>query len=528
MSLSPAKRDLLARMLREKGAGHASESPPLAARPAGDPVPLYPNQEGLWFIDQLKPGEANYNVPGTVRLRGTLDAAALERALGAVVARHESLRTTFRADDDGTPRQWVAPPAPFRLDVVDLTDRPAPERRAAATRLAEEEARTPFDLATGPLMRARLLRLAADDHVFLVNFFHGITDGVSMGVFSRELHALYAAFADGQPDPLPPVRLHYGDFATWHAARERSPWLDREVDAWRTRLAGDPPPLELPTDRPRPPVRSYAGAHEALVIPRDLADRTQTMARTVHASLYQALLAAYAIVLRRATKQTDFCIGSTFGNRNTRDLEAVIGFFANTLPLRIDASGDPTFAELLARVRDVNLEAHDHHEVPFTTLVKRLRPERNLGENPFYRVVFDYLTPDHNPAVYGYGLRSTVRESVKLGPVDVTPMDVECGVSRFDIAVFLWDMPDGLVGTIEYSTELFEAATVRRLFECLEQVLRAVADKPDTRIGALIERIDDAERTHDAEREASAKQSMRAKLGRVRRRSIRPTPEGSS
>lgn len=519
MSLSPAKRDLLQRMLREKGLTADTTNDRLVPRaPDVRPIPLYPNQEGLWFVEQMHPGIATHNVPGTVRLVGRLDVNALESTLNEIVRRHETLRTSYDVGDDGTPEQRVHAFRATQLPVDDLTTLDPSEREPRARAIAREEAATPFDLSRGSLMRARLLTLGDEEHALLVNFHHSATDGWAMGVFSREFAALYTDFARGDTPRLAPLDVQFADFCLWHAARVRQGHLDAHLDFWRDMLGAQPPELVLPADRPRAATQSYRGAHEALDLSQAATQRLRSLAKSRNASLYHALQATFALVLYRHQRQTDFCIGSTFANRGEPASEKMMAFFANTLPIRYDLSGNPSLAEVVTRIRDVNLKVHEHHEVPFATLVKTLKPERSLGQSPYYDVVFDYLTPDHNPAVYGYGLSSTVSETLELPGLTVHPMDVEGGIARYDIAIFLWDMPEGLRGTVEYATDRFDGSTIRAMCACFQRAARLAVERPNDPIDALADALNAVEGSEAATARTTRKQSMRDKLKRAKRR----------
>src|SRR5215207_1216036 len=345
-------------------------------------------QERLRFVDAPDPGSPVYAIPFSYHIAGRLDDDALRRALAELVRRHEPLRTTLPAVD-GVPVQRIAPPpADFDLPVADLRHLPEDERRAEAGRLAAEAKRHRFDLARGPLFRASLVRVGDAEHHLLLNLHHAIGDGWSLGVLREELSALYGAFSRGEPSPLPEPALQYADYAVWQREQLRGEVLDRQVGYWKERLAGAPALLELPTDRPRPPVQSHRGAREMLDLTRALLDRLQALGRSEGATLYMVMLGAFQLLLSKYSGSEDVVVGSPIAGRTRREVEELIGFFANTLVLRTDLSGDPGFRQLLGRVREGTLGAYEHQEVPFDRLVAELQPERSLSHAPLFQVMF--------------------------------------------------------------------------------------------------------------------------------------------
>ncbi|HYG80113.1 MAG TPA: condensation domain-containing protein, partial [Pyrinomonadaceae bacterium] len=345
--LSPQeRRELLARLLREKTDGRKR-------------CPLSFAQARLWVLDRFLPGNPTYNVPLPLRLPGRLDVRALERSLNEIVRRHETLRTTFEVED-GKPVQVVAPSLDLKLEVIDLRRLPAAEREEAANRKVFEESAYSFDLAKGPLVRTTLIKLADTDHIFLVVMHHIISDGWSMRVFYQELSTLYLVYCQGRPSPLAELPVQYTDFTQWQAKRLSVEVLEQELSYWRSQLAGLPPSLELPTDRPRPPIQSHRGALHAFSVDRQLLDGLQALGRAEGATTFMVLLAAFQLLLSRYSGTQDFAVGTPIAGRTRVELEGLIGFFVNTLVLRADLSGDPSFRELLRRVREVTLGAYAH------------------------------------------------------------------------------------------------------------------------------------------------------------------------
>ncbi|HEX8349346.1 MAG TPA: condensation domain-containing protein, partial [Hymenobacter sp.] len=338
-------------------------------------------QARLWFLEQLEPGSGAYNIPAAVRLTGSLDVATLEQSLNEIVQRHEALRTTFRMVS-GETIQVIAPVKALTLQLVDLRDLPEATQEASVERLATESAQQPFDLAIGPLLRAKLLHLNEAEHVLLLTMHHIVSDGWSMGVMIRELAALYEAFSTGKPSPLPQLPIQYADFAHWQRQWLQGEVLAAQLSYWQQQLAGAQTVLELPTDRPRPTVQTFRGATQFLALPEPLSQKLKSLSQRSGVTLFMTILAAFQTLLYRYTGQEDICIGSPIANRNRSETEGLIGFFVNTLVLRTDMSENPSFQELLGRVREVALGAYAHQDLPFEQLVEALQPERNLSHHP--------------------------------------------------------------------------------------------------------------------------------------------------
>ncbi len=513
---SRSRRRLAEELLRRRGL--AKRSPLDAPRDGRGHAPLTFNQEGLWFIDRMHPGTANFSIPGAIRLRGALDVRVLERAIGEVVRRHDVLRTTF-VEVDGSLRQVVAPPGAWTLRVVDLSRLPVPACEAVARGLLRIEAGRPFDLARGPLFRADLLALAGGDHVLSVNFHHIIADGWSMGVFLEELDALYRAAAGEAASRPPELPAQFSDFARAERAEMGGDAGKRLLEYWRACLAPPLPVLRLPTDRPRPAVQSFRGRHALVALPGALTRQASALARELGASLYMVLLAAFKVLLHGMSAQHDVIVGATFANRLRSEADGLIGFFANTLPLRTDLSGSPPFVDVVARVRDAVLGAHEHQSLPFAKLVQHLAVERESSRNPIFQVVFDVLTPDRNPAVFGYGLGTGAGETRRLGPTTATPIEIEGDVARFDLAAFLWDTPAGVRGALEYSTDLFDDATVSVMIRDYEAVLRRVVREPEVDLARASEVV-----TRTVRPRVDAGPDLAALRGALSRATRKPIP----
>ncbi|HSG39079.1 MAG TPA: condensation domain-containing protein, partial [Thermoanaerobaculia bacterium] len=381
---APRLSDLAHRVEAALRAGEGRLAPPLVRISREGPLPLSFAQQRLWFIDQLEPGSPLYNIPVTLRVEGPLRAEVLALCLGEIVRRHEALRTVFAAIE-GSPVQVIQPAAPFELPVVDLAA--LPESEAAALTLAREEAARPFDLARGPLLRGVLLRLGGEDHVAVLTLHHIASDGWSMGLLVHEVGTLYTAFAEGRPSPLPELPVQYADFAVWQSSWLRGEVLESEVSYWRRQLAGLPPLLPLPYDRPRPTAQSFRGATRPAGLPAGLTRQMQALGRREGATLFMVLLAGFQALLSRYSGQEDLAVGSPVAGRNREEIEGLIGFFVNTLVLRGDLTGEPTLRELLGRTRETALAAHLHQDVPFEKLVQELAPERSLAHSPLFQVM---------------------------------------------------------------------------------------------------------------------------------------------
>jgi len=448
--------------------GHRPQVPPVVPVDRSVPPPLSFGQERLWFLERMEPGSALYNVSSTLRLRGPLDVGALERALGEVTRRHEVLRTTF-AEVEGRAVQVIAPFAGYALPVEEVPGGSDAEARRAAGR----EASLPFDLSAAPPFRARLFRLGGEDQVLTLTLHHAACDGWSMDLLHREVAELYGAFAEGRPSPLPPLPVQYADFAAWQRGRLRGPVLDGLLAYWRERMAGAPALLELPTDHPRPAARTEGGAWEPAELSADLAARVGALARREGATPYMVLMAAFQVLLSRHAAADDVVVGSPVAGRTREEVEGVIGFFVNTLCIRTDLSGNPTFREVLRRVREVTLGAYEHQELPFETLVEALQPERSLSHTPLFQAMF--ILHHQEGGDGGGGLAGLRAEGLDTGQ----------DTAKYDLTLSLYPAGRGLRGGLEYSTDLFERGTIRRMLGQLERVVDQGTADPDRRLSRL-------------------------------------------
>jgi amino acid adenylation domain-containing protein len=428
-------------------------------------------QQSLWFIDQLTPGRATYNIPAALRIRGELDVEILKRTLEEIVQRHETLRTRFVATR-GEPQQVIEEQVDIELPVMDLTFISKEQKREAeAMRLGREEAQQPFNLKQAPLLRGKLLRLGARDHVLLFTMHHIISDGWSAGVLVEEVTVLYRAFSAGKPSPLPELPIQYADYSVWQQEWLGGGVLEEQLAYWKQQLAGVSM-LQLPTDRPRPMFESQNGAPYDFVIDANVSQKLKKLAEEQSASLFMVLLAAFQTLFYRYSGQHDIAVGTPIAGRNSEETERLIGFFINTLVLRVDLSGRPTFTELLQRTKEVTLEAYAHQDVPFDKLVEALSPERSLGSTPLFQVMIV--------------LQNAPQSDLRLGSAELRPFNVDNGTAKFDLLLLLGEEEPGtLTGSLQYNTDLFEAATVSRLFDHYRMLLSGIVADPSQPIAAL-------------------------------------------
>ncbi len=462
---APTVAGLARRIQADAGAGVA---PPIVPVARGRELPLSFAQQRLWFMEQLQSGGASggalYNLLLAARLSGPLDPERLALALEVVARRHESLRTSFPVVD-GQPVQAIAPAGPVPLPVVSLEREEEVRQRIAA------EARRPFDLAGGPLLRCELLRLGDSDHVLLASLHHTVCDGWSIGLFERELGAVYEALSRGEEPALPDLPVQYADYSVWQREWLAGEILEREVAWWRGRLDGMPAAIELPADRPRPPVQSFRGARLPFEVAAERSAALRAFGRRRGSTLFMVLLAAFDTLLHRYTGEERLTVGTPTANRGAVEVEPLIGNFANTLIVPVALDGNPPFGELLDRVRDASLAAFAHQDLPFELLVEALSPRRDLSHNPLFQVLF--------------GLHGLPPRRDRLGDLGLAPLPVESGSARFDLALDLMDGPEGLRGAFEYSTDLFDASTLERLRGHLGTLLEGVLAEPEARLSEL-------------------------------------------
>ncbi|HKV11774.1 MAG TPA: non-ribosomal peptide synthase/polyketide synthase, partial [Thermoanaerobaculia bacterium] len=465
----PTLRGLARRIEAQEPAAARPAAPPLARVERHGRLPLSFAQERLWFLEQLEPGSAFYNIPLASRLTGPLDVGALRQGIAELVDRHESLRTTF-GDEQGRPFQVIAATAPALVPLVDLSGLPEPLRDREMRRQVAQESCRPFDLVRGPLFRLPLFRLGPEEHALVATMHHIISDGWSMTVLLREIAELYGALSAGRAPELPELPVQYADYAVWQRGYLQGAELEARLAYWRERLAGVPG-LQLPLDRPRPPVETFRGRQRLVALSPELTHRLHELSTRQGVTLFMTLLAVFKVLLLRVTGQTDLPVGSPIANRYRSEVEGVIGFFANTIVLRTDLAGNPSFRELLSRVREVTLGAYAHEDLPFEKLVEEIQPERDMSRNPLFQVMCV--------------LQNQPWPEAPMGEVRITSLPVDSGTAKFDLTLFWREDGGVLSGLLEHNSDLFDETTAWRLYRHHEALLQAALDDPEMRIGAL-------------------------------------------
>ena len=467
--LGAARRELLETLLEEEGIDLQS-AVKICPRQCFDNLPLSFAQERLWFLDQLEPGNPVYNICRAYRLTGPLDLNVLTLSLNEVVRRHEVLRTTFPAVD-GRPIQLVAGALTLIVKVIELQELTWTDREAELLRIAIEEGQQSFDLALGPLLRVAWLRISEEDHLLVFTVHQIICDGWSAGIFFRELEKIYETFSNGQSLTLPPLPIQYADFVLFQRQWVNGEVLESLLSYWKNQLGGVVPMLELPTDRSRPSVQTFRGARQTIELSTSITASLKELSRQEGTTLFVILMAAFNTLLHRYTTQEDIIVGFPIANRNYAEIQNAIGFFVNTLPLRADLSGNPTFREVLLRVRTVCIAAHAHQDLPFEKLVEELHQERDLSHNPLFQVMFVF--------------QNVLDPVLKFRGVKSAPVGINTGTSKFDLTLSLGEREQTLVGFFEYSTDLFERSTIERMIGHFQTLLEGIIADPDQPISTL-------------------------------------------
>nr|WP_050988103.1 non-ribosomal peptide synthetase [Thiothrix nivea] len=437
------------------------------------PLPCSFAQQRLWLLDRLEPGSHAYNIPVFLRASGKLDVPVFRRAVNEIIRRHESLRTVFREPPDGSDAavQIILPELTIDIPLIDLSTLSEQEAETRVREQAARDATTPFELEQPPLLRLNILQISGQDHVLLFTLHHSIFDGLSLAVFLRELGALYQAFARQQASPLPELEVQYADFSGWQRQRLSGDDWQEQLDFWRKELADAPPVIGLPTDHPRPVLQSHAGARQSLEIGRETTRQFRQITRQNGATLFMTFHAVLTILLARHTGKDDIVIGTPIANRNHRQLESLIGFFANTLVLRTAVKPDDNFNELLERIKHHALQAYRHQEVPFEKLVDELAIERSTSHSPLFQVMLSF--------------QNAHTDGFTLPGVDILPLDFDGAVARFDLSFIIREHPEKFTVILEYSTALFAAATIERMMGHFQVLLDAILEQPDLPISQL-------------------------------------------
>ncbi|MBD2508879.1 condensation protein [Nostoc muscorum FACHB-395] len=501
--LSPEKLKLLAQRLQKKKESVFSQPQIVPQSRESNLFPLSFAQQRLWFIDQLQPGNSAYNISQPMRIVGSLNVAALEQSFNEVVRRHEVLRTTFIVVD-GQPLQVIAPSFSFKLPVVDLQELSQEQREAEVLRLASEEAQQPFDLTKVPLLRVTLLQLAAAEYALLLTMHHIVADGWAIGVLIHEIATLYEAFSIGKPSPLSQLSIQYADFAVWQRQWLQGERLETQLAYWQRQLGGKLPVVEFPSERSRAPIQTFSGARETLVLPKTLSEKLKALNQRQGITLFMILLAAFQTLLHCYTDQEDIVVGTDIANRNQAETKELIGFFVNQLVLRTDLSGNPTFVELLERVREMTLEAYAHQDLPFDKLVDVLNPKRELNRTPLFQVKIV--------------LENTQTPSLELPGLSITSLKVENKTVQFDLLLELNETDQGLFGVWEYNTDLFDRDSIVRLSNNFAMLLNKIATHPESKLSELKIVLNEVDKKQHLAREEAYKNTIGHKLINVKRR----------
>lgn len=503
----------LAAVIAMKSAGERKNEerarPPIVRAPRDGELPLSFSQLRLWFLDRATPGTPLYNLSIAVRATARLDLVALQRSVNEIVRRHEALRTTF-STVKGQPVQVIAERMELPIYMVDLTEAPESAREAAAQQAVMREVALPFDLVSGTLLRFSLIRLKADVHVILLTIHHIVSDAWSLSIFIRELGVLYEAFRNGRPSPLPEMQIQYTDFAYWQREWLRDDILVGQIEYWKKQLSGSLPVLALPTDRPRPPVRTPRGGAKVFLLAPATARELKELSRREGVTLFMTLLAGVKAWLYRYSAAQEIIIGSPIAGRTHPELEPLIGFFLNMLVLRTDLTGNPRFRELLHRVEQVTLGAYANQDVPFEKLVEALQPERSGAYSPLFQVLFNF--------------QNTPPPAIEVSGLALSPVQVDSEIARFDLLLNANEAPDGIVWSVQYSTDLFDGSTIDRMIAQFEVLLRNIAAQPDCRVDEL-DMLTEDEKQKLAEQASRIEEASGARLKAARRKSIGSSQE---
>ena len=505
-TLTPAKLELLAQRLR-KECGVKLQGQVIPQRPKSETrLPLSLAQERLWFLDKFERDKSVYNIPRALRLSGTLSIVALDQSFGEIVNRHEVLRTTFK-EIDGVPMQVIAKAVPFKLPVVDLSRLSVEQRENEVTRLAIADTQTAFDLTRGPLIRASLLRLDENEYVILFTLHHIISDAWSTGVIVRELVTLYKAFSQGEASPLPSLPIQYADFARWQHQWMEGDRLEEHLAYWKRQLGGASNVLKLPADKPQPEALSYDGARQSIVLPKGRTELVKAFCKREKVTLFTTLLAAFKVLLHFYSGQRDILVGTPAVNRSRRETEDLIGFFINTIVLRTDLSGNPTFLQLLGRVREVALGAYAHQDLPFDKVVKVLQPARTLEQTPLFQVAFLV----HNAPLPPIEVPGLSVSQVEIGPIKMP----------YAMVMHATDSAQGLILAVEYKTDLFSPAAISRVLTHYEEVLNSVTARPEVTLRELGDALAIVDKHQQVETNRALSEIRLRTFKQMKRRTIR-------
>ncbi|MBD2435870.1 condensation domain-containing protein [Nostoc sp. FACHB-110] len=507
--LSPEKLKLLTQKLNQKKGDTLSKTQIQPHHQKSNTFPLSFSQQRLWFLDQLEPGNPAFNICQFMRLSGWLNVAALEQSFQALVNRHQTLRTTFSLVD-GQPVQVISPATVFKLQVVNLQALPLEQREAEVLSLANQETQKSFDLSKDCLLRVSLLQLSETEHILLLTIHHIAADAWSIGVLINEITKLYENFSRGYAAQLPELPIQYVDFAVWQRQYLQGEKLATLLSYWQQKLGGQLPVVELPTDMPRPKLPTFNGARQCLVLSQTFSEQLKTLYQREGITLFMILLAVFKTLLYWYTGQADIIIGTDIANRNQVEVRGLIGFFVNQIVLRTNLSGNPSFRELLERVREVTLDAYAHQDLPFDKLVDVLNPVRHMARSPLFQVKLI--------------LENTQTPALKLSNLTITPLTVEKKTTQLDLLWEITETPQGIVAALEYNTDLFYRTSIARMLKHFEMLLNQVAANPTARLSELIEVLIAADKQAESIQNQNTKATYKAKLKTIKRQIIHPAP----
>ncbi|MEH2296103.1 condensation domain-containing protein [Nostoc sp.] len=509
-SLSSQKLKLLAQHLQKKKESVFSQPQIVAQSRESNLFPLSFAQQRLWFLDQMGPGNPAFNIFQFMRLTGWLNVAALEQSFQEVVKRHGALRTTFTLVD-GQPLQVIYPASVFKLQVVNLQELPLDKRESEVLHLANQETQRSFNLTKDCLLRVTLLQLSEIEHILLLSMHHIAADAWSIGVLIREITTLYENFSRGYPSPLPELPIQYADFAVWQRQWLQGEQLEAQLAYWKQQLGGQLPVLELPTDMARPTVQTFNGARQCIVLPKTFSKQLKALYQREGITLFMILLAAFKILLYWYTGQEDIVIGTDIANRNQSEIRELIGFFVNQLVLRTNLSGNPSFHELLERVREVTLNAYAHQDLPFDKLVDALNPVRHMARSPLFQVKLI--------------LENTQIPSFDLSNLTIKSLNVEKKTTQLDLLWEIAETEQGIVAALEYNTDLFDTTTIARMLKHFETLLNQVVTKPTAKLNELIGLLTAADKQEEFFINKNTKEEYKRKLKIIKRQVINTATE---
>lgn len=522
--MTAEQRKLFEAMLKAKGVKASTNT--IAPYRDAEPVRLSHQQEGMWFLEQMNPGHAIYNLPCCVRIRGNLDTSAMSRALIAIVNRHDALRTRFVMSNNA-PVLAVDEPGKFNVAQIDFSSLSANEAEQQAKQFIDKETRKPFDLANDSVIRASLAKISTQDYILVMVLHHIVTDGWSMGIFMRELTKLYEALAKDSAIDLPALPIRFVDYAAWLRT-----WLAENnqrklIDFWKEQLTGVVD-LKMPHDRARQANNQNSGSHTAVELTREQTLQVAVFSKAARVTRFTTLLAAFRAAVFSFSGQTDQVIGSPFSCRNRRELENIIGYFVNVLPLRCDLSGDPTFSELVQRSRKVDEAVHEHQDMPYAKIVQDLDLSRRDGANPVYQVQFTLLDPNHIPDLLDYGLNVATSEKHLVGDVRLSSMPIDNAVSKFDLVLLLWDKPDKIIGSCEFDTSLFDPTTIEEIWRRFATIVATATSTPEMRLSTLVAPYQQPTKPEDKTMDAATTDKKPADIRITRRKRQRQTVSSNS